>query len=105
MGLTDNYKFTNKKHAELGIMSTILGGISLFYLLLIVVLTIVTEKPVSAGYGLTCVLAFIMAICGEVFGIITKRKKDAYGLFPIIGIIINGVSIAVCLFFVLMGIR
>lgn len=103
MALPGDYKFTNKKHHELGIMSAILGCISCLFLILTVLVTFINEKPVSASYGLTCFLGLIMAITGETFGIIIKKKKDIYGLFPLIGIITNGVSLAICLLFVIAG--
>jgi hypothetical protein len=103
MKLLDNYKFTNKKHPELGIMSCILGCISGIFMFLTVIVPFFSEKAISPGYGLTCALAFVMAIVGEVFGIITKKRKDTYDLFPLVGIITNSISLAFGIFLIVLG--
>ena len=82
-----NYIFTNKKHSNRAIMSTILGGISL------VSLSYSQGGVMHGGYGVTGVLATIYSLIGLILGILTLREKDIYRIFPVLGTILNIVAL------------
>ena len=90
-----NYIFTNKKHSNRAIMSTILGGISL------VSLGIVTYLSYSQGG----VLATIYSLIGLILGILTLREKDIYRIFPVLGTILNVVALGGVSFLLYLGSR
>lgn len=83
------YIFTNKKHSEKAIMSTILGIISIVSLLIVVFLTYRKGGNAPAGYGVTGILVTLFSLIGLVLGILTIKEKDRYYLFPGLGIVFN----------------
>lgn len=89
MGRKKNYIFTNKKHSERAIMSTILGVISLASLVAVLYLAYAREGNIPPGYGITGFLVAVFSIIGLVLGVITVVEKDRYRLFPCLGIFFN----------------
>jgi hypothetical protein len=110
-----NYIFTNKKHSNRAIMSTILGGISLVSLGIVTYLSYSQGGVMHGGYGVTGVLATIYSLIGLILGILTLREKDIYRIFPVLGTILNVVALGGVSFllypgrtnlpFAIMGIR
>lgn len=95
-----NYIFTNKKHSQRAIMSTILGMISTISLGIVVYLTYLRNGEATVGYGVTGLLATIFSIIGLMLGILTVRVKEYYRLFPWLGIILNLIALG-CISFLL----
>lgn len=83
------YIFTNKKHPEKGIMSFILGILSLGTYITAVYLSYQGEGVSSARYGAAGVLAGTFMTVGLVLGIISFREKETFKLFPVLGVIVN----------------
>ena len=104
LGIFGNYKFTRRKHPIKGVMSSIFGIISVLSLIIAVALS-VRDMQVYARYAFACILAFVMAIAGEVLGIRTVLEPDTYQLFPRIGMVSNGISILFVIFLVILGVR
>lgn len=84
-----NYIFTNKKHSQRAIMSTILGMISLVSLGAVLYLTYLSDGEAPNGYGVTGLLATIFSFTGLILGIVTVRDKTYYRFFPWLGVILN----------------
>ncbi|MBD5480711.1 MAG: hypothetical protein HDR11_16920 [Lachnospiraceae bacterium] len=89
MGRKKNYIFTNKKHSERAIMSTILGVISLASFVAVIYLAYAQAGNIPPGYGITGFLVAVFSIIGLVLGIMTVVEKDRYKLFPCLGIFFN----------------
>lgn len=70
-----NYIFTNKKHSNRAIMSTILGGLSLVSLGIVTYLSYSQGGVMHGGYGVTGVLATIYSLIGLILGILTFGKR------------------------------
>lgn len=83
------YIFTNKRHSDRGIMSTILGAISLAALGAVVFLAYRSGGEAAPGFGVTGILALIFSLTGVVLGILTIRDKNYYRLFPVLGTLLN----------------
>lgn len=98
-----NYIFTNKKHSDKAIMSTILGGISLASLGIVMYLSYRQGGVMHGGYGVTGVLATIYSLIGLVLGILTLRDKDIYRIFPVLGTILNVASLGGISFLLYLG--
>ncbi|MGN1204259.1 MAG: DUF6142 family protein [Lachnospiraceae bacterium] len=92
MARRKNYIFTNKKHSQKAIMSTILGLISLLSLFTVIYLTYLKHGDAPTGYGVTGLLIFLFSAIGLVLGIMTAAEKDRYKLFPFLGILFNALS-------------
>ena len=88
-----NYIFTNKRHSEKAMMSTILGTISSLSLIAVIYLTYIAKGQAPNGYGVTGLLITLFSLVGLILGMVTVLEKDRYRLFPIIGIVLNLVTL------------
>ena len=98
-----NYIFTNKKHSDKAIMSTILGVISLVSIGIVVYLSYTQGGVMHGGYGVTGLLATIYSLVGLVLGILTLRDKNLYRFFPVLGTVLNIVALAGISFLLYFG--
>ncbi len=87
------YIFTNKTHSDMAIMSTILGVISTLSLAAVTYLTYLQSGDAPISYGLTGMLVMLFSLIGLVMAIITIIEKDAYKLFPSLGLCFNMIAI------------
>ena len=85
-------------------MSTILGIISLVSLGIVTYLSY-SRGGVMHGYGVTGVLATIYSLIGLILGILTLRDKDIYRFFPVLGTILNVISLGGISFLLYLGSR
>ena len=86
-----NYIFTNKKHSDKAIMSTILGVISLVSLGIVTYLSYSQGGVMHGGYGVTGVLATVYSLIGLIF--------------PVLGTILNVISLGGISFLLYLGSR
>lgn len=100
-----NYIFTNKKHSDKAIMSTILGVISLVSIGIVTYLSYRGGGVMHGGYGVTGVLATIYSLIGLILGIVTIRDKDIYRIFPVLGTVFNFAALAGISFLLYLGNR
>lgn len=70
-------------------MSTILGVISLAALGAVVFLAYRSNGEAAVGFGFTGILALLFSLVGIVLGILTVRDKNCYRLFPVLGTLLN----------------
>lgn len=98
-----NYKFTNLKHPEKGIMSVVLGAIALVSMILTIIIPYATRSQVLLRYGLVDVLALIMAVVGEGLGVASHYQRDTYQLFPNVGMVLNGAVIVFAIYIIYAG--
>lgn len=87
------YIFTARKHPEKGIMSTILGAISVVSLGVAVYLTYQNGGNAAPQYGAVAVLVMVFALAGLILGVLSRMEKDNYYLFPYLGIGLNFFSL------------
>ncbi len=110
MSLLGNYKFTNKSHPIKGIMSAVLGMIALVSMFLAIYLSYLDGMASADGmtarmqYGLAAVLAFIMALAGEIIGLVANAEKDRYRFFPILGLLLNAAALFAGVYILCAGI-
>lgn len=74
-------------------MSVILGVISLAALVTVVFFAYQSGGEAAVKFGFTGVLATIFAVTGAVLGVLTACDKNYYKLFPVLGIILNLISL------------
>lgn len=89
-----NYKFTNKRHSQMGIMSVVFGVLSFVSLVLVVYLSYQSAGEVPVGYGMTGFLITIFSIVGLTLAAMDIRWRENYKVFPIIGLILNFCAVA-----------
>ncbi|MDR0949417.1 MAG: DUF6142 family protein [Lachnospiraceae bacterium] len=93
-----NLVFTNKRHSEKAIFSTILGIISFFSLSYVCFLAYQAGGEAKIGYGLTGLLALAFSVVGLTLAIRSLRERDQYRFFPCMGIVWNTLSLLlICL--------
>lgn len=89
MAKKNSYMFTSKQHTQKGIMSTILGVISLVTLAYTVIMSYLKAGNVPRQYGAAAMLVMIFAFVGIILGVVSKTDKDKFYLFSYIGIVLN----------------
>lgn len=89
MSRKPGYIFTNKRHSDKAVMSTILGVISSLSLFAVLYLTYVQKGNAPMGYGVTGLLIAVFSTIGLILGVVTVREKERYKLFPCLGIFFN----------------
>lgn len=95
MAFKKGYIFTSKNHPGRGIMATILGILSIITLGVAVYLSYANGGESSARYGTAGLLAVIYMMVGMGLGIWSAMEKDAFKLFPVLGIIVNTMAFGV----------
>ena len=94
MEQSKKYKFTNKKHPEKGIMSTVLGIISLVSIWMAVYQTFLAKGNASTNMGVVGLMVTCFSIVGVILGYISKNEHDKFLLFPYLGMVLNVAALA-----------
>lgn len=84
-------------------MSTILGLISIASLAIVLYLAYKRGGDVPVSYGLTGFFAMIFSVVGLVLGGVTVQEKEAFKLFPVMGIVLNLLALGFLVFLVQLG--
>ncbi len=100
----DRYMFTDNRHPEKGIMSTVLGVLSVSALALSVFLSYQNGGQADMRYAAAAFVAAIFSCIGLVLGIMARTEKDIFKLFPNLGIILNLIAFIFVIFIILLGI-
>ncbi len=95
--------FTDNRHPEKGVMSAILGCISVTALIAAVVFTYNDGGQAQLRYAAAAMVAAIFSVAGLVLGIMSRMEKDIFKLFPNLGIVLNTLSIAFIIFILVLG--
>jgi hypothetical protein len=85
------YKFSDKTHPVGGIVSFVLGWISLGIVILSVVISEQAQGKAEMAVGLLGILAMLVSLVGFFLAISVVRKKEIHYRFPVIGGVLNGV--------------
>ena len=89
------YIYTNKRHSNRAVMSTILGILSNASLAAVIYLSYQKSGDIPFGYGVTGFLAVIFSLVGLGLGVVTARDREYYRLFPFLGILLNLIALGV----------
>lgn len=95
MAKKNSYMFTNKEHTQKGIMSTILGVISLATLAYAIIMSYLRAGDIPRQYGAAAMLVMIFAFVGIGLGVVSKTERDKFYLFTYLGIALNVLALAV----------
>ncbi len=93
MSQKKNYMFTNRRHSEKAIMSTVFGVLCTMSLLAVVLLSYSRSGDIPTGYGFTGLFAAILSMVGMVLGVLSLREADRFRLFGWLGVLLNGVTL------------
>lgn len=89
-----SYMFTNRKHSQKAVMSTVFGVLCTVSLAVVIILSYSRDGDIPAGYGFTGVFATLLSLIGLILGVLAVREKDRFKLFGWLGILLNGISLA-----------
>lgn len=95
--------FTDNRHPEKGVMSAILGCISVTALVVSVVFTYRDGGQAQIRYAAAALVAAIFSVAGIILGIMSRFERDIFKLFPNLGIILNLLSIIFIVFLLVLG--
>ncbi len=97
--------FTDNRHPEKGVMSAILGVISVSALIVAVVYTYRDGGQAQIRYAAAAFVAAIFSVVGLILGIMSRFERDIFKLFPNMGILLNLMSIIFVVFILFLGLR
>lgn len=95
MSHKNSYIFTNKSHTQRGIMSSILGVISLAALGYAVTMSYRNAGEIPPQYGTAAFLVMFFSLGGAALGVISRTERDKYYFFSYLGIVLNVLALAI----------
>lgn len=98
------YSFEEKRHSVNGIIATIMGGVSLLFLLAMIYASYYMRGHAGLYAGAFGVCGIIFALAGFILGIFSFSEKNIKYKYPKIGSVLSGVAFAVWLGLYLIGI-
>lgn len=87
------YKFTNKKHSEKSVMSTVFGALSMTSMIVLIYLSYRLRGEVPVNYGIAVMLILVFGIVGLVLGVLAMQEREKFRFFAIMGLVLNGLAI------------
>lgn len=90
-----NYMFTNRRHSKKAIMSTVFGVLCTASMVIVIVMSYISDGDVPAGYGFTGLFATVLSLIGLLLGIFAVRETDRFKLFGWLGILLNGAGLGI----------
>lgn len=99
----DKYMFTDNRHPEKGIISAVLGCISVTTYVLAVLFTYNNGGEALIQYAAAGFVAAIFSVAGLILGIMSRTEKDIFKLFPNLGIILNSLAVAFVVFLIVLN--
>lgn len=98
------YIYTNKTNPKWGIMSSVLGFISLVSIGLAVFLAYRNSGAAPMQYGSVAALSMLYAGTGLILGVRSLMKPDIFRFFPAVGIVFNVLAMIACSFILYLGV-
>lgn len=95
-----NFIFTNKEQSLKGILSCVLGAVSVIALAAAVIITFKERMYAPTRFGATALLALLFAIAGIILAVIGKMESDSFHLSCWVGLILN-IFVIACISFIL----
>lgn len=102
--LRKRYKFSDKEHSHLGIISSILALEALVFLIAAVIISTIYRGMGSWLVGLLGVIAFISSLIGIICGLVAFRNTDVLLKYAWIGLISNVILWLLMGLLIVMGI-
>ena len=98
------YSFEEKRHSVNGIISTIMGTVSLVFLLAMIYASYYMRGHAGLYAGAFGVCGILMSCAGFILGIVSFSEKNIKYKYPKIGSVLSGVAFAIWLGLYLIGI-
>ncbi|HIV92308.1 MAG TPA: hypothetical protein H9744_11620 [Candidatus Eisenbergiella stercoravium] len=98
------YIFTDKHETKKGIMSSVLGVLSLASIVLAVYGTFQNQGEALVKYGAAVLFALLFSLAGLVLGILSRMVQDRFYFFSYLGMTLNGLALAGIVFIIYAGV-
>ena len=98
------YSFAKEKHSGKGVLSTVLGILSLIIFGVLAWLAYYLDGQGGIYLGSIGLLGIVFALCGVVFGLMGFAEDNVRYLFAKVGAILNGIMLTLWVFVILIGI-
>ena len=96
-------QFTDKTHPAKGIISVILGAVSLLLLCVLFPLSSMSKGTSGILFGFLGMLVLIVSAVGFILAVRCYNKEDIYFTTPAVGSVLNGLLIILCMLLYIMG--
>ena len=103
MSHKEGYIFTNKNHPQKGIMSTVLGVLSVASICAVIYFAFQNKGVAQFRYGTVVLLTTIFSMVGMTLSVVSRMEKDKYHLFSYLGMIFNFIALAAISFILYAG--
>jgi hypothetical protein len=97
------YIFTNKDNAKKGIMSAVLGVISIITLVLVIYFSFLRKGLIPERYAAAMLVTSAFSITGLGLGLAGMFEKDKFHLFPGLGMLLNTIALGLASFIIYAG--
>jgi len=89
MAIKKDYIFTNKKHPQGAVLSTVLGTISIVSIIMMLYFTFRNGGVAQPRYGFSMLVAVLFSVVGLILGIRSRMEPDKFYFFSYLGLAIN----------------
>lgn len=90
----NGYIFTNKKHSNTGIMSTVMGGLTISSNLYAIMQSYALAGEVPVSFGTALAFTAFLALVGLILGVVSRTEKNKFYFFSYLGIGLNVIGLA-----------
>jgi ABC-type transport system involved in cytochrome c biogenesis permease subunit len=98
------YKFSDKRHPIIGVISVILAVSSFITIMILFLVSSQQQGNSGIMIGLIGILAFFLSVLGLILAVISAREKEIHYTFPIIGMGFNGILMIIYMIIYVVGI-
>ncbi|HKM21121.1 MAG TPA: DUF6142 family protein [Lachnospiraceae bacterium] len=99
-----SFMFTTRHHSRNGIISVILGVLSLAGLIAAIILSFANRGATPLRLGGAGLVGMISAVLGFCVGMYSTRERDVYLVFPRAGVILNVIAAVAWSYIIVVGI-
>lgn len=89
-GKRKKIQFSDKTHPPRGIVSVILGGVTLCLLVTLCIISGRAKGQAGIGIGFAGICALGMSLFGFIIAVRCSREEDIYMVTPAVGSVLNG---------------
>ena len=98
------YIFTDKHETKKGVMSSVLGALSVISIVLAVYGTFQNQGEALVKYGAAVLFALLFSLAGLVLGILSRTVQDRFYFFSYLGMTLNALALAGIAFIIYAGV-
>lgn len=99
----DSFKFSGRSHSVKGIISIIIGCISLITFIVISFISSLSGGNGDLVLGAIGLLVFALTVAGFVLGVKSCKEKEIFYTAPIVGLTLNGILSVIYFILYLIG--